>query len=85
MYASLSRFFFGTRIQIRIRPNDTDPTGSGSETLPAISVVDPFREITDLSPDRPNTFLFKNILGTQNFDDFLDLYLFIQVHLTKKN
>ena len=23
------------RIRIRIRPNDTDPTGSGSETLPA--------------------------------------------------
>ena len=32
LYASYSRFLFGTRIQINVS-NDTDPTGSGSETL----------------------------------------------------
>ena len=33
LYASLSRFFWWIFLWIRIRPNDTDPTGSGSETL----------------------------------------------------
>ena len=38
LYASLSRFFFWNpdpdqRFLMRIRINDTDPMGSGSETL----------------------------------------------------
>ena len=43
MYAGLSQFFFDPDqrflMRIRIRPNDTDPTGSGSETLTNICGV----------------------------------------------
>ena len=65
MYASLSRFFFGTRIQInvswiriRTRLNDTDPTGS--ETLVETIDVDPF----DLDRD-PDPVLVKNAAQDQ--------------------
>ena len=58
-YVSLFQFSFATQIRIRIRPNDTGLTGSGSKTL-EYRIMQPFLSCSSALPD-----VFSN-LGDNN-------------------